>query len=290
MNSLNSFSDSEAEKALEIAVAASHIAAAIINCALDKKSSEGVQFEMKSSSADLVTKYDKACELEVISFLKKKTPSYGIVSEETNSQSPLTARPTWVVDPIDGTMSFVHGMHDCSFSIGLVVNREPVVGVINIPRIKQIYTSVKGKGSFCNGRRISVSKATKLENSVILNYFSSFRSSPAVESTTAIHKELLLHPVHSIRCHGSAAFDMCLVASGKAEVYFNAGTKIWDIAAGTIIIREAGGIVHDLDSTNNFDISTLGVCCGNSAALTSPIVRLVRKHNYKNILQRRGKL
>eukprot|EP00796_Vickermania_ingenoplastis_P004012 gene4012-2866_t len=275
-------SDSQLEKALSIALEATNIAAKIINTALAHKSSSSVTFQEKSSMADLVTVYDQQCEKEVIEYLTKVTPEFAIVSEETKSKECITDAPTWVVDPIDGTMSFIHGMFDCCVSIGLVVNHIPMVGVVHAPQIQEVFTAIKGKGAFLNGKRIFVSRTPTLKKAIVLNHYSSHRTVTAVNSILGMHRELLLIPIHSIRCHGSGALDMCLVASGRAEVFVDTETHPWDIAAGTVIVREAGGVVHDVDDEKNFDITSRGVMCGNRLHLTAPVVKLVKKYGYRD--------
>lgn len=269
------------EDSLKIAVEASELAASIINRALDRRHGSEIQFDEKSSTADLVTKYDKECESTIIKFLQTATPKYLIVSEETKNAELITNEPTWVVDPIDGTMSFVHGMIDCCVSIGLLINREPVVGVVNAPRLHEIFTAVKGRGAFLNGKRISVSPISSLNNAIVLSHYCSRRTKEAVNSMINIHRELNLFPVHSVRCHGSGALDICFVAAGRAEVYFDTETHPWDVAAASVIIREAGGVIHDIDNTSSFDIASRGMCCGNGVAMTMAIVTLLTKHKYK---------
>lgn len=281
---MDMISKAELDNAYKVALHASEIAAGIINAAIDMKTSRPVNFEEKSSSADLVTVFDKRCEKEVLEYLHSATPTYNIVSEETRSNAKITATPTWVVDPIDGTMSFVHGIYDCCFSIGLLVNREPVLGVVNAPQLQMVFTAVKGCGAFCNGKPIHVSSTSSLKEAIILSHYSSYRSPNAMESIHGMHKELLLLPVHSIRCHGSAAVDMCLVASGKADVYIDAETNPWDIAAGTVILREAGGVVHDVDDASQLEISSRGVCCGNSVALSGAVAKIAKKYRYRDIV------
>lgn len=270
---------------MKVALEAAEMAARIIKSAIDAKSNNPVNFEEKSSSSDLVTAFDKQCEAEVVAVLKNRTPTYAIISEETRSTVALTNAPTWVVDPIDGTTSFIHGMYDCAVSIGLVVDGVPVVGVVNAPLLGKVFTAVKGEGAFCNGTPIKVSSTKSLRSAIIFSHFSSCnRSEEAVNSIISIQKALCMEPVHAIRCHGSAAVDMCLVASGAAEVYFDAETHIWDIAAGTVILTEAGGVVHDVDNADHLNLCSRGVCCGNSTCLTTPIVSLINKYHYAKIV------
>eukprot|EP00796_Vickermania_ingenoplastis_P011120 gene11120-7746_t len=283
-------SSTELDAALRAAVEASKAAAQIILRALEEKQAQSVMFEEKASCTDLVTVYDKKCEDVILAHLRNATPSYAILSEESNSKTVLTEKPTWVVDPIDATMSFIHGMYDCCVSIALAVNREPVVGVVNAPQVHMLFHAVKGRGAYLNGKRIHVSSTNSLKQALILSHYSSHRTPAAIDSTTAIHRFLNLYPVHTVRCQGSAALDMCLVGCGKADVYFDAGANPWDVAAGIIIVREAGGVVHDVDNMDSHDIRTKGVCCGSSTKLTETIVDLVRRYGYRQAVQNRSRL
>ncbi|CAD2221601.1 Inositol monophosphatase family, putative [Angomonas deanei] len=139
--------DPELTIAVDLAIRAAGVATGIVNRSIDERQSATVETLSKSNSVDLVTQYDKQCEEEVIAILKSGT-SYAILSEETNSQVELTDAPTWVVDPIDGTTSFVHGYFDCCVSIALVVNKEPILGVISAPRLNEVFTAIKGRGGF----------------------------------------------------------------------------------------------------------------------------------------------
>eukprot|EP00796_Vickermania_ingenoplastis_P011121 gene11121-7747_t len=259
-------SSTELDAALRAAVEASKAAAQIILRALEEKQAQSVMFEEKASCTDLVTVYDKKCEDVILAHLRNATPP------------PTPSLPTWVVDPIDATMSFIHGMYDCCVSIALAVNREPVVGVVNAPQVHMLFHA-----------RIHVSSTNSLKQALILSHYSSHRTPAAIDSTTAIHRFLNLYPVHTVRCQGSAALDMCLVGCGKADVYFDAGANPWDVAAGIIIVREAGGVVHDVDNMDSHDIRTKGVCCGSSTKLTETIVDLVRRYGYRQAVQNRSR-
>eukprot|EP00796_Vickermania_ingenoplastis_P011118 gene11118-7744_t len=245
-------SSTELDAALRAAVEASKAAAQIILRALEEKQAQSVMFEEKASCTDLVTVYDKKCEDVILAHLRNAT---------------LLRHPY-----------FIHGMYDCCVSIALAVNREPVVGVVNAPQVHMLFHA-----------RIHVSSTNSLKQALILSHYSSHRTPAAIDSTTAIHRFLNLYPVHTVRCQGSAALDMCLVGCGKADVYFDAGANPWDVAAGIIIVREAGGVVHDVDNMDSHDIRTKGVCCGSSTKLTETIVDLVRRYGYRQAVQNRSR-
>lgn len=273
--------DAELDVSIGVALRAAHCAGCIIDRAIDNRENMPFNTTSKEDLLDLVTQYDTACEKEVLSILRAGTPNYDVLSEETLSHVQLTDRPTWVVDPIDGTTSFVHGLFDCCVSIALVVDKQPVLGVVSAPRVREMYSAVKGRGAFCNGQRIHVSETRSLKKSIVLLHHSHNRSEAAVKSLVGMQKELACLPVHALRCNGSAALDMCFVASGRAEMYLEVGIHAWDIAAAAVILREAGGVVHDIDDTGVLDLTSGGVCCANSLELSQLGVELAQRHNYR---------
>ncbi|KEG12774.1 myo-inositol-1(or 4)-monophosphatase 1 [Trypanosoma grayi] len=276
-------SDAELDVALELALRAAHVAASIIDKAIEERGSTLLDISAKDNPVDLVTQYDKQCEEEVLAILRTGAPHYEILSEETHSDTVLGDEPTWIVDPIDGTTSFIHGLFDCSVSIALAVDKQPVLGVVSAPRLQEVFSAVRGRGACCNGQRIHVSKRCSLQESVVFLHQAYNRSEAAVNSIIGIQKELACLPVHAIRNNGSAALDMCFVASGRAELYFEVGIQPWDIAAGAIIVREAGGVVHNIDDTESFDMMSRGFCCANSLELSKAGIELSKKYNYKSV-------
>lgn len=274
--------EDELNHALDLAIRAAHTAAAIINRAVDERPGVNIDVTTKSNSTDLVTQFDTQCEEEVLNILRTGTPTYAVVSEETHGDvDGLGDGPTWIVDPIDGTTSFAHGLFDCCVSIALVVHKEPVLGVVCAPRLQEVFTAVKGRGAFSNGQRIHVSPTASLRGSVVLTHYGYNRSEAAIKSMMAMQVEMVRLPVHAVRCQGSAALDMCFVAAGRAELYLEAGVHAWDVAAGAIIVREAGGVVHGVESTDTFDLTRRSVCCANSAAAGKFGVELAIKHDYR---------
>ncbi|CCW69672.1 unnamed protein product [Phytomonas sp. Hart1] len=277
-----SITEAELSAAIEVALYAARAATDIINKSINERLSPILNVNTKSNSTDWVTQYDMQCEEEVLNALLAGTPDYAVISEETQADLPLGDGPTWVVDPIDGTISFAHGLYDCCVSIALVVNKEPILGVISAPRLQEIYTAAKGRGAYCNGQRIHVSNTTTLDDSVVIIHQPYNRSQTCVEAVLNIQREFLRLPVQSVRCYGSAALNMCFVASGKADLYFEVGFNAWDYAAGAIIIREAGGVVHDVDNTNTLNLMGRAMCCGPNKAITLKAIEVMDKYNYRD--------
>ena len=249
------------------------------------KECRSIDIENKSSETDLVTQYDKACEDLVRGILSTFNTSYQLIGEETYTAadalklSPDNETPVWVVDPIDGTTSFIHRSFDCSVSIALVVRGQPVVGVVHIPVLNETFTAIAGRGAFCNGERVKVSSATTLRGSLISVHFPVDRSDERLGVTYAVAKDLLQAPCHGIRCMGSAAMDMCGVAMGRLDAYLERGIWSWDVAAGTVIVREAGGIVTDMCG-GEIDLVSRKVLCSSSKDLADAITVIVVKNNY----------
>ncbi|CAG2117760.1 unnamed protein product [Medioppia subpectinata] len=230
----------------------------------------------KDSFADLVTETDKAVEKFLFNELKRLFPDFRFIGEETSSRVGLTADPTWIIDPIDGTMNFVHTFPCTCVSIGLTVNKVPVVGVIYSPFLDKLYTARKGSGAYCNGRPISVSKnCNSLSEALLLCEFGNQRDD---EKKNAVFRNLeaVGWLVHGVRCMGSAALNLCSVADGSADAYWEFGLHVWDMAAGAVIVTEAGGVVMDTKGgpVDIMNRRILGACCdkiGHELSAALPI-------------------
>eukprot|EP00760_Papus_ankaliazontas_P024280 PhM_4_TR219/c0_g1_i1/m.43287 len=252
----------------------------------DKARTRETTFETKANVNDLVTQYDRACEDVVRAVLLKATPTYSIVGEETYSgavddDTVESAGPVWVVDPIDGTTSFVHNSFDCCVSIGLCVDGEPVLGVVHNPNMKETFTAVRGQGAFLNGEPIHVSGHNSVSGALLAVHYSTDRSDASIETTQRLMKTLLQTPCHALRTMGSAAMDMCGVACGRLDGYLERPISSWDICAGAVIVREAGGLVAALDGgALSLRKDKCSVLCSSSAALHSELVYVAKGCDY----------
>lgn len=219
------------------------------------------------AAVDLVTETDKEVEALIRTRILAAYPSHRFIGEEDSSElgyvSELTDEPTWMVDPVDGTTNFVHGFPFVCVSIGLAINRTVVVGVVYNPVLDELFTAVKGGGACLNGQRIHVSDTAELGKALIATEFGVFRDD---ESLSAIFDRLhrLVSKARSIRCTGCCSANMCSVACGRVDGFFEIGFGgCWDVAAGSLIVHEAGG--HLLDpSGSSFDIMSRRVLCTNS--------------------------
>ncbi|KAK3610037.1 hypothetical protein CHS0354_032394 [Potamilus streckersoni] len=232
--------------------------------------------DIKTSFADLVTETDQAVEQLIMSRFSSKFPTHKFIGEETvagGKKCEFTDDPTWIVDPIDGTMNFVHGIPHVSISIALAINKEIVVGIVHCPILDTMYTSMKGQGAMCNGKKISVSKISDLSQSVVIIEGGNARSGNEAKTKSNNHLKII-QSSHGIRAYGSAAIDMCLVARGQGEAYIEYGIHIWDIAAGILIVQEAGGVVVD-PKGGPVDLVSRRVLCASSKTIAGQISAVV---------------
>jgi myo-inositol-1(or 4)-monophosphatase len=216
--------------------------------------------EFKTNELNLVTETDKASEKLITDFIKKKYPSHGILAEE-GSELNKSAEYLWVIDPLDGTTNFAHGLPIFSVSIGVQKNGETIAGVVNDVMRGVVYSAEKGSGSFENGRRIQVSKNENLGHSMLVTGFPyNVKENPdkAFERFIAFLKH-----ARAVRRLGSAAIDFCFVASGVFDGFWEVSLHPWDLCAGKLIVEEAGGIVTDFNG-NKIDIFSKRMLATNS--------------------------
>lgn len=230
------------------------------------------RIQTKSGNVDFVTETDKEVENFLINSFKAKYPLHKFIGEESKAagiHSELTNSPTWIIDPVDGTMNFVHTYPFVAVSIGLAVNKEVVLGVVYNPLLKRLYEARKGHGAFCNGVKLQVSGQTDLSQSLLLSEMGSSRQPEKIELVFTNMRHLITK-IHSFRASGSGALNMCSIAAGEADAYYEFGLHCWDIAAGTIIVREAGGTVVDTEG-GPLDIMCRRVLCAGSPQLAESL-------------------
>jgi len=211
---------------------------------------EKLQVSVKGPG-DFVTASDKKVEKIIISELEKARPNYSILSEEMGEIKNSDQEFRWVIDPIDGTLNFLHGIPHFAISIGLEKNGEIICGTIFDPIKNEMFVGEKGKGSYLNNQRIRVSARSKLKDSVIFTggpKFSSINKEKILDEYVKISSKVVI----PIRKLGSASLDMAYVAAGRCEGFWQRNLNYWDIAAGIIIIKEAGGIITDFKGNNDY--------------------------------------
>ncbi|MDG5766158.1 inositol monophosphatase family protein [Balneolales bacterium ANBcel1] len=192
---------------------------------------------------DLITRADEDVEKEIIRIIREDWPDDDILAEESASETSLTDRRTWIVDPIDGTTNFAHGLPVYCVSIAMWENRQPQTALILEVCRDEWFTAEAGKGARLNGEPISVSAIEKAEESLLATGFP-YRDLELIDAYLQLFRAFM-HETQGVRRPGSAAFDLCLVAAGRCDGFFEYGLSAWDVAAGSLIIREAGGMVGD---------------------------------------------
>lgn len=188
---------------------------------------------------DYASEVDADAEKVIVKELKRAYPDYGILGEEGGVQGK--GRLMWVIDPLDGTSNYLRGFPHYCVSIALVDNGEPTDAVIFDPLRNELFTASRGAGAVLNDRRIRVSERKDLEGAMLHTGFAPRERARASAQLKCV--DALLVQAEDIRRAGSAALDLAYVACGRADAYFEAGVKAWDIAAGVLLVREAGGRV-----------------------------------------------
>ena len=209
---------------------------------------KSLNLEYKTSILDFVTDIDKASEQRIIDFIKKEFPKHNILAEESGAEN-FNSDFTWVIDPLDGTMNFAHGLPIFSVSIGVLKENELVAGVIYDVMSDIMFSVEKGSGAFQNGNRIYVSQNADLDKSLLVTGFPyNIRENP----DNAIEKfnRFLLNS-RGIRRLGSAALDLCYVANGTFDGFWEVNLHPWDMAAGMLLVKEAGGTNSDFQNNEN---------------------------------------
>ncbi|XP_044149590.1 inositol monophosphatase 2 [Bufo gargarizans] len=247
-----------------------------------KALTEEKRVSTKTSVVDLVTETDHFVEELIISALREKFPSHRFIGEESTSAGSkclLTDSPTWIIDPIDGTCNFVHRFPLVAVSIGFAVNRELEFGVIYHCIDEKMYTARKGRGAFCNQERLHVTKETGIKNSLVLTEIGPKRDPATLKLFLGNMERLLTFQAHGIRVIGSATLALCHMASGAADAFYQFGLHCWDLAAATVIIREAGGFVIDT-SGGPLDLMSCRVVAAGTMELAQSIAQELQTIDY----------
>ncbi len=191
----------------------------------------------KKGPSDFVTNSDLKTEKIIIEELTKARPEYSIISEENGVKKNKDTKNTWVIDPIDGTVNFLHGIPHFATSIALKHENEIISGLIFDPIKDEMFYAEKNNGAYLNNKRIRVSKKNNMQECL-------FATSGTVERNIEF----------SYRKSGSAALDMAYIACGRYDGYFQKNLNLWDIAAGLILVKEAGGVINKIDLNDHKDL------------------------------------
>ncbi|KAH8388990.1 hypothetical protein KR215_012096 [Drosophila sulfurigaster] len=238
-------------------------------------------YVVKADFYDLVTVYDKQIEDTLIEGLQKAFPESLIIGEEESAaahrQAELTDAPTWIIDPIDGTTNFIHRIPHCCISVGLAINKELVVGIIYNPPANELFSAWKGHGAYLNGKPIHTSKVTKISQAVVA-YEISLIHAGAVRDKHLKRVYKMGSNATATRSFGSAALALCYVATGQCDAYHVEDLKPWDIAAGAVILTEAGGNIYHTKG-GKFDVMKPDLVCAATEELTKAVIQLIEEAN-----------
>lgn len=209
---------------------------------------------------DFVTRVDTESEALILDTIRKRFPDHHFLAEESLHEIE-TDDFRWIIDPLDGTTNYIHGFPFSAVSIALQYKREIIIGVIYDPFRNELFTAVKGGGAFLDGKKITVSTVSPMANALIATGFP-FKRKELIEHYLTLFKNIFLE-VSDIRRAGSAALDLAYIACGRFDGFFEIGLGPWDCAAGSLMIKEAGGVITNFGGGEDF-LSTGNMVAGNA--------------------------
>lgn len=232
---------------LNIAIKAARRAGSVIN----RAALEGGALEVKAKNKnDFVTQVDKAAELAIIGVIRTAYPEHSILAEESGDTPGARPEFLWVIDPLDGTTNYIHGFPQYCVSIALEHKGVLTQGVVYDPGKNELFTASRGRGAFLDDRRMRVSKCTQLQDALVGTGFP-FKE---VDRLDLYMRQLrtMMTSSAGVRRAGAAALDLAYVAAGRLDAFWEMGLSRWDMAAGALLIQEAGGMVSDLQGGQDF--------------------------------------
>jgi myo-inositol-1(or 4)-monophosphatase len=230
--------------------------------------------EQKTAFNNLVSYVDKEAERKLVSALTKSFPKAGFITEAGTVEQSHDSEYHWIIDPLDGTTNFLHGLPIYGISVGLTKNGKPILGVIYHIVRRELFSAIEGGDAYCNNEVIRVSNAASIQEALLCTGFPYHHSAQA-DSYLDIIKEFV-QGTHGIRRLGSAAIDLAYVACGRLEGFFEYNLNSWDVAAGIIIVKQAGGIVTDFSGGDN---ALFGKeLCASNGAIQNEMLAVIQKH------------
>lgn len=230
---------------LNVAIMAARRAGAVLGRNFNKRDKLTVE---KKGRNDFVSSADLAAEKAIIDVIHKHYPDHAIQAEESGAQGD--SDHVWIIDPLDGTTNYLHGLPVYAVSIGLQINGRLEHGVVYDPMSEELFTASRGEGAQLDGRKIRVSGNKDLDRALIGTGFPYRQSDDELEPYLAMLGTVVKNTT-GVRRLGAAALDLCYVACGRFDAFWETGLQPWDLAAGTLIIREAGGLITALDGGEN---------------------------------------
>jgi myo-inositol-1(or 4)-monophosphatase len=271
--------------ALDAAVTAAHAGAAILQSYAHHRADLVIDRKARN---DLVSQADREAEAAVIQELRNRTPAFGIVAEETGGQ--VAGPATWYIDPLDGTTNFLHGIPHYAVSIALIAHAgtkvsagsvldvdTPVVAAVYDPCREELFNAVYGLGAWLNGHRITCSRTQTLDDAVLATGFPFRDFSFAEQYMPMLHDAINL--TRGVRRLGAAALDLAWTAAGRYDGYWEMGLAPWDVAAGTLIVREAGGVAEDMYGVDPWPIG--GYVVSGNPAVAAALKDMIAPHLVK---------
>jgi myo-inositol-1(or 4)-monophosphatase len=235
---------------------------------------EAVEVEEKSLN-DYVSSVDKEAELAIIGTLRKSYPDHSIVAEESGIDQGKDTDHQWIIDPLDGTTNFIHGIPHFAVSIALKIKGRTEIGVVFDPIRNELFSAVKGQGSQINGYRTRTNTVPKLSGTILATGFP-FKQKHQTETYLKIFNEFFID-VADMRRAGSAALDLAYVAAGRMDGFWEYGLKPWDIAAGELLLKESGAMMTDFNGGNDYMKS--GNVVAANPKLLKEMLTVIRKHH-----------
>jgi myo-inositol-1(or 4)-monophosphatase len=250
---------------VELATLALEATTGAARLAADAIGEVGLHIDTKSSSTDMVSEVDRRAEAFISALLTERRPDDGFLGEEGTSR-PGSTGIRWVVDPLDGTTNYLFGVPVWSVSVAAERDGEPVVGVVVDPSRREVWAAASGRGAYCNGLPLRVAEGrSTLATALVGTGFGYDAARREWQATVAHH---VLPRVRDLRRFGSAALDLCWVAAGRFDAYYEWGLNPWDLSAGTVICREAGGRV---------EVGPGRMIVATTPSLEAPLTELLRQ-------------
>jgi myo-inositol-1(or 4)-monophosphatase len=237
------------------------------------RSLEPEQVSEKSRN-DLVSAADHAAEHAILGEIQRRFPDHAVLAEESGWSRRASHRPTWIIDPLDGTTNFVHGIPQFAVSVGVAVDDRVEFGVVLDPVKKDVFRAARGRGATWNGRPCRVTGRPALDGALVATGFP-FRAHELLDPYLAIFRDVFLG-CKAIRRPGAAALDLAWTACGLFDGFFEFRLSPWDLAAGSLLVSEAGGAVSDMSGGGDF-LNSGDMVCG-TAGVHADLLAIVRRH------------
>jgi myo-inositol-1(or 4)-monophosphatase len=254
------------QAALNVAVSAAHVAGELMRRQFDRVGSVPVT---QKARHDYVSEVDHACEAAIVREISRYYPDHAFLAEEGGAKGESDT--VWVIDPLDGTSNYLHGVPHFAVSIAQQVKGRTECGVVFDPMRDELFTAIRGRGAFLNKQRIRVSQRTDLDTAVLATAFP-FRRRDKMASYARVF-QAILEKTEDFRRLGTASLDLAYVACGRLDGYYEIGLNAWDVAAGTLLVREAGGVVLDFEGNDAIDLA--GTIVAAPYKIMTPLQKII---------------